>query len=226
MIETQTALSFKNKLLQNNFEEFILKEYYPCVMAKTIFLNQQFDFHVYEEMGEVATTQTILADLDQYIKKAINEENKFYSFVATFPNMTFEDESIFEKTFWHQLQLLHDLDTEDWDASVSSNPTDANFSFSLRGQAFYLIGMHPNSSRIARQAPCPAIIFNLHSQFEQLRNMGAYQRVRNKIRKRDVALQGNVNPMLANFGTTSEVKQYSGKANDSAWKCPFHANHS
>jgi len=218
------TLSPQNILLFKKFEKFILEDYYPCVMAKTVIQSQQFDFHVYEKMGEISTAQSIIIDLDKYLEKVNLEENQFYSFIATFPKSTFENETSFEQVFWHQLQQLHDLDTVTWDSNVSSDPSNPNFSFSIRGQAFYLIGMHPNSSRIARQAPCPAIIFNLHSQFEQLRHMGVYQNIRNKIRKRDRVLQGSTNPMLENFGIASEVKQYSGRATNKEWKCPFHPN--
>lgn len=208
------------------FKEFILANSYPCVMAKNVFSARQFDFHSYQKMGDSRTAQTILADLDRYILKAHSNEKKFYSFVAVFPDLTFEDEAAFETALWQQLQLLHNSDTFSWDKKVSDNPADADFSFSLRGQAFYLIGMHPKSSRLARQAPCPAIIFNLHRQFDELRKMGAYQKIKDKIRKRDFALQGSINPMMADFGTVSEVRQYSGKAAEKKWKCPFHTKKS
>jgi len=52
--------------------------------------------------------------------------------------------------------------------------------------------------------------------------MGTYQKVRDRIRDRDVALQGSINPMLEDFGNNSEAKQYSGRKVDKEWKCPFH----
>jgi FPC/CPF motif-containing protein YcgG len=66
------------------------------------------------------------------------------------------------------------------------------------------------------------MIFNLHWQFEKLRDMGVYQRVKKRIRKADEKLQGSINPMLDDFGDSSEARQYSGRAVDSNWKCPFH----
>ena len=51
--------------------------------------------------------------------------------------------------------------------------------------------------------------------------MGTYKRVRNTIRKRDKKLQGNINPMLEDFGATSEAKQYSGRKVSEKWECPF-----
>ncbi|MEP6902345.1 MAG: YqcI/YcgG family protein, partial [Actinomycetota bacterium] len=31
------------------------------------------------------------------------------------------------------------------------------------------------------------------------------------------------NPNLSDFGTQSEARQYSGRAVEHEWKCPFHA---
>ncbi|NLN24698.1 MAG: YqcI/YcgG family protein [Bacteroidetes bacterium] len=128
----------------------------------------------------------------------------------------------FEEKIWKQLQLLHNVDPHPWDSEVSSDPENSKFSFSIAGKAFCIIGMHPKSSRMARQSPYPAMIFNLHWQFEKLRDMGVYQRVKKRIRKADEKLQGSINPMLDDFGDSSEARQYSGRAVDSNWKCPFH----
>ena len=90
-----------------------------------------------------------------------------------------------------------------------------------RGKAFYMVGMHPNSSRKSRQAPYPAIAFNLHLQFEKLREKGRYEQVKHRIRDRDIELQGNMNPMLQDFHEGSEARQYSGRKVGEEWKCPF-----
>ncbi len=49
--------------------------------------------------------------------------------------------------------------------------------------------------------------------------------MKNAIRKRDVAFSGSVNPMLEDFGKTSEVYQYSGRNYDSNWQCPLKITH-
>ena len=46
--------------------------------------------------------------------------------------------------------------------------------------------------------------------------------MREKILVRDEALAGSRNPMLARHGESSEARQYSGRAVDAAWACPFH----
>ena len=142
--------------------------------------------------------------------------------MAVFKDQDSFSETQFETALWKQLEFLHDIDNEDWDPEVSDNPEEKNFSFSIAGKAFYMVGVHPNSSRKARQSPYPAIAFNLHWQFEKLREMGAFNTVRDKIRERDIELQGNINPMLEDFGENSEARQYSGRKVEEEWKCPFH----
>ncbi len=65
------------------------------------------------------------------------------------------------------------------------------------------------------------MVFNLHAQFETLREMGRYDRLRETVLERDLALNGSTNPMLARFGEISEARQYSGRVVDGQWKCPF-----
>lgn len=215
-----TLLAADRDLLQK-YDKFITEDFHPCVMAKSVFANQQIDFHSYQKMGDESVSRQILSDLDKYLVTAQAKEKEFYSFIAAFPEMTFENEVDFDTLFWQQLQMLHNLDTSKWDSAVSSDTRSKDFSFSLRGTAFYVIGLHPNSSRMSRQSPCPTIVFNLHNQFEQLREMGVYDSVKNRIRRRDKKLQGSINPVLADFGQSSEARQYSGKAHDNSWKCPF-----
>jgi FPC/CPF motif-containing protein YcgG len=132
-------------------------------------------------------------------------------------------EGEFEKLFWSQLQELHAEDALRfaWDARVSCDPNAADFSFSFAGQAFYVIGMHANSSREARRFPWPTLVFNPHEQFERLREDGNWERMKQTIRSRDFARQGSVNPMLSDFGETSEARQYSGRAVEETWQAPF-----
>src|SRR5690606_216072 len=69
--------------------------------------------------------------------------------------------------------------------------------------------------------PWPALVFNSHRQFEQLRADGRYRKMQGVIRERDRALQGDINPNLADFGDISEARQYSGRATEPGWQCPL-----
>ena len=107
--------------------------------------------------------------------------------------------------------------------TVSADASSATFAWSFAGCAYYVIGMHPGSSRLARQFPYPALVFNLHAQFDKLRAEGKWERMRDTIRARDEAWQGSANPMLSDFGEHSEARQYSGRAVEKDWTPPFSA---
>lgn len=69
--------------------------------------------------------------------------------------------------------------------------------------------------------PSFQVVFNLHAQFEELREAGRYEKLRSSILQRDEVLAGSANPMLARHGEVSEARQYSGRAVDESWRCPF-----
>lgn len=212
----------KEITIRKKFENFILGKDHPCIMAKTVFSMDQVELKAYNGFGSKLSARNILKDLESYIKSYDFESNNFQTFIAVFPNAPKYSEIEFENKLWKQLKNLHSEDDRAWDPEVSSNPEDEHFSFSVAGKAFYIVGMHPGASRIARQSPYLAITFNLHCQFEKLREMGSYEIVRDKIRSRDKKLQGSINPVLQDFGSNSEAKQYSGRNVGKEWKCPFH----
>ena len=78
--------------------------------------------------------------------------------------------------------------------------------------------------RFARRFAWPTLLFNAHSQFDWLREEGGYVRVQEAIRRRERDLQGTLNPNLAEFGTSSEARQYSGRRAEPEWRCPFHTS--
>ncbi|MFD2832090.1 guanitoxin biosynthesis heme-dependent pre-guanitoxin N-hydroxylase GntA [Christiangramia antarctica] len=204
------------------FKDFIIKQDHPCMMAQTVFSQDAVEIKKYEGFGTLETAEKIYSDLKKYLKNYDFESNDFRTFMAVFPKNELNSEAEYEKILWEQLSKISKVDEEPWDPTVSSDITDKNFSFSIAGKAFYIVGMHPKSSRFARRAPYPSIAFNLHWQFEKLREMGAYETVRDRIRERDKELQGFINPMLKDFGKSSEAKQYSGRAVKKDWVCPFH----
>ena len=76
----------------------------------------------------------------------------FSSFAAVFEGPSTLDEQTFESHLWARLNALHRLDAErfPWSTAVSFDPAAPNFGFSLGGHAFFIVGLHPGSSRTAR----------------------------------------------------------------------------
>ncbi len=217
----ESIMAKSEKSLYQRFEDFILTKFHPCLMARSALKSKHVDFHSYNVDDKNLAT-AVLNDLKGYIAKVNAQPKHFFSYIATFPNLKINSEAEFEKFLWNQLQMLHEADPNGWDKAVSSDPASSEFSMSLLGNAFYIVGMHPHSSRKARQAPVPTLVFNLHQQFEKLRELGLYDNLKAKIRNRDVQHQGHINPMLEDFGDSSEARQYSGRKVSSKWKCPFH----
>ena len=95
------------------------------------------------------------------------------SFIAMFRNPV-PDEKTFETALWRHLQLMHEHDKCDfeWDTSVDSDPASNDFSFSIGGRAFFVVGLHQTATRVSRRAPFPCLVFNFHSQFEALKSSG------------------------------------------------------
>ncbi len=209
---------------EDNFKKFIIDDDHPCIMSKTIFSSKNYQLHSYSEFGSETAAKKILEDLKDYLEGYDFNTNEFFSFIAVFEDETNYSETEFENLLWKQLQNIYNLDYKNWDITVSDNPKNKSFSFSILGTAFYIVGMHPNSSRNARKSPRPTIVFNLHWQFERLREMKVYNRVRDTIRKRDLQKNGSINPMLVDFGNRSEAPQYSGRSVDDSWECPFKHN--
>lgn len=211
------------KLIVEEYKDYILTAKHPCVMANSVFSMNNYRLSLYESIKNDDCAQKLLNNLETFLNQYDFDSKVFKSFIAVFPNDLFDTELDFERGLWNFLNKLQVFDDCEWDSSVSDDPDDPNFSFSLKGKAFYIVGLHPQSSRIARQSPYTTIVFNLHGQFERLRDMGIYKQVKKIIRKRDKKLQGSINPVLKDFGKDSEAKQYSGRQVDSNWRCPFHS---
>lgn len=196
---------------------------FPCVAAKSALQRDQVACGVFEDMAKDADDQAILDFLYGFVDRYRASKEFFHSAAIIFKTPARMDELQFENLLWQRLQGLADLDARHhaYDPRVDSDPESPNFSFSVKGEAFFVIGIHPGSSRVARQFAYPALVFNPHQQFETLREKNRFDAVKNVVRKRDIALEGSFNPMLDDFGVASEVHQYSGRQHDHAWKCPL-----
>lgn len=197
---------------------------YPCVGAKSALATGAYRFGQYKALASADAVAGLARDLCAFTAELAHMPARFATFLATFSGEEPDGEAAFEEKLWATLQALHDEDAGEfrYDPTVSSDPEAANFSFSFSGTAYFIVGMHPRASRFARRAPVATIAFNAHRQFVDLRESGDYDRFTQVVRNRDRSLQGSLNPNLAPFGTVSEARQYSGRAVEEAWRCPFH----
>jgi len=217
----------KNKLKNKSdaFKAFIRSAEFPCVGAKSASVRDQIAVHEFRDISATDEDHCLYSALTSYISKLERNCPTVQSFAAIFSNITLMNERTFERYLWKRLQCLHDIDAqngEGWDNRTTSDPASPHFSFSIAGESFFVIGLHPNASRPARRFSHPTLVFNSTEQFSRLREDGRSGVMQKVIRIRDAALAGSINPMLDDYGRSSEARQYSGRKVQDNWTAPFH----
>lgn len=204
--------------------EFIRNPAFPCLGAKGAIRQGGCRVGLYGSLASSDETDRLAADLSSFAQSLGENNAGLTAFAAVFPASQPATEVEFERAMWQQLQWLHERDElrDRWAEDASDDPDQPDFSFSFSGRSFFIIGLNPASSRIARRFEMPALVFNPRSQFDALRADGRFEPLKEAIRKRDLALQGELNPNLADFGESSEARQYSGRKVEDGWQCPFH----
>ena len=206
-------------------EDFIRDPSFPCVGAKSALGKGQLTTYVARSIDSAWNDVDIQDQLMRFAWRYQENPTLFTSFAVIFEGPSDIDETRFERHLWERIQSLTAKDS--WrgqtpDPRVSADPDDPHFSLSFGGEAFFVVGLHPKASRPARRFDYPTMIFNLHDQFEALRAQNRYEKLRGVILDRDLELAGSINPMLAQHGTISEARQYSGRKVSEGWSCPYH----
>jgi FPC/CPF motif-containing protein YcgG len=210
--------------LATRFKNFVRNPRFCCVGAKSALARGQMTVKVARNISSAWDDLDIYPELLEFTRDYRRQPRLFQSFVVLFQGPRTLSETGFEHALWDRVQSLTDKDV--WygnkpDRRVSEDPENPHFSLSFGGEAFFVVGLHPRASRPARRFEAPAMVFNLHDQFERLRREGAYEKLRGTIIARDIVQSGSINPMLSRHGDLSEARQYSGRAVDAAWACPF-----
>lgn len=210
--------------LSAELDAWITDRAFPCVGAKSALARGTLKVvsarDITSAWNDVAIHDALLHWAWEYRK----EPEGLRSLAVVFEGPLDLSEHDFEAHLWTRIQSLADKDAwrgQPYDQRVSADPGSPHFSLSFGGEAFFVVGLHPNASRPARSFGRPTMVFNLHDQFERLREEGRYETMRRKILDRDEELAGDINPMLARHGETSEAGQYSGRHVPPDWVPPF-----
>ena len=209
--------------IHDSFRSLVLNPQFSCVGAKSAIQQGGYRFGHYEELASTEATAGLARDLFHFLQEQPLLDGEFTTFVATFSNPIIHSEEQFEKLLWQQLQQLYEVDVplHAWDPQVSDDPDNPHFAFSFAAHSFFVVGLHPVASRYTRRFAWPTLVFNLHEQFEKLREEGRFQRMQEVIRSRETALQGSINENLSDYGSKSDARQYSGRPVSDDWECPF-----
>lgn len=210
--------------LHGDFESFLRDPSFPCVGAKSAAATGRLKVIVAQSITSAWDDLVIHRELMDWADAYKEDSEGLRSLAVVFEGPLNLGEREFEGAMWERLQSLADKDKwlgQRYDAAVSPDPDDPHFSLSFGGKAFFVVGLHPHASRPARRYERPVMVFNLHDQFERLREEGKYEKMRATILDRDKALAGDINPMLNQHGKASAARQYSGRHVSDEWKCPF-----
>ena len=205
------------------FYEFAGNRDFPCAGARSAINRNQLQMTVAGHMACPHDDASILAFLYDFIDGYRLSGKLFQSAGIIFQGPLTATGLVYETLLWQRLQSLADADDKNYgyDKRVSADPRSPGFSFSLKEEAFFIIFLHPASERKARTFAHPVIIFNPHDQFEKLKRTGQFERFKNVTRHRDQLYSGSVNPMLDDYGYSSEARQYSGNPHSETWQCPL-----
>jgi len=235
--EVITTMAYKNPLmpfasvppahpagLSADLQTFIQSDRFPCAGARSALRLDQVNL---VEGGDFLSDECdahIHAGLSQFGRELDPDSMPFKTLVCGFRRGSVMDEKTFETTLWARLQRLHEIDRlrgVPWARNVSPDPTSPEFGMSINGVAYFVIGLHPGASRAARRFCRPALVFNSHDQFEQLRADGRYQALQKVIRQKERDVNGSINRMIGTHGQRNQAAQYSGRQVGDDWTCPF-----
>ncbi len=222
--EPERLVSGFQEQVHTEFRACLLDTRFSCVGARAAVNSSAYRLGVYGEMTDSGALAGLARDLFTFTQEQVTLGSDFTTFAASFAGPVTMSEEEFEKHLWTVLQTLYDVDRlyNPPDPAVAEDPEAGDFGFSFAGRGFFVIGLHPASSRLARRFGWPALVFNAHAQFDRLKADGRYPKLQRAIRAREMALQGSLNPNLSDFGEQSEARQYSGRAVGEDWRCPFH----
>ena len=214
------------KHINNEIRSLILQDKYPCVAAIQSVVRHDYVIGTYGQFGTGTHRHRLRTDLLNFLELQRSTQSRFMSFWAVFttPIQTPDNELDFENKLWRELSFLSSEEARavDWGNINASDPNDPSFCFSLNGVKLFVVGLHPESSRLARRFSRPAMVFNALSQFETFEKEGTYAALVKTIRHNDLKFQGSINPMVLAHGDVWESIQYSGRENPESWQSPFH----
>ncbi len=209
--------------IHSQYRNMIQSSPFPCPGAKAVFAQGTYRFGVFDEMGTEETAEALGESIRSFITARASMGTMFTAFISCYKEPLPMNHEEFAYNLWTMLQKLHGTDISAWDPSFSSDVESPEFAFSFGGLSFFIAGMHSGSPRFARRFAWPTLVFNAHEQFKWLRSEGMFEKFRDRVRRRDVALQGFVNPVSADNGSASEAIQYTGAIKSNTWQCPFKA---
>ncbi|MCP3799362.1 YqcI/YcgG family protein [Allokutzneria sp. A3M-2-11 16] len=208
-------------------DQFLHSTEFSCLGARAAFKRGSLTHHHYPVLGDPDSARLHHEDLLEYALQLPGKLSgtSFLTFVATFDGPGPMDELAFERTVWRHLQLVHDIDSRTYgpQPGASSDPTQQNFGFHVGAHAFFVAALHPGSSRATRRFSRPALAITSNQQFMALGEK--FVSLQERIRAREVANNGSVNPSFTHYEYAQPARHFSGRLTEPDWQCPYRSRH-
>jgi FPC/CPF motif-containing protein YcgG len=186
---------------------------HPCIGARSVAVNGNLFLTVVDDMQSISSAMRTVCAVEEYLEISDLLDTHIKTLAIIFIDRV-TDEIDFAQKYWRFAQIVHDIDclTHPWDPTVSDNPTDSNFEFSIAGRAIFTTTLNPGHPRVARKFSHPTWVCNQTQQFNRLRERGAFERWQESIRKADAEIDpsGKPNPLLTDHGYASAADQLAG----------------
>jgi FPC/CPF motif-containing protein YcgG len=206
-----TPVQRLEKLIAGLFRGFA--QNHPCIGARSVFVNGNMFFAILPDMRSTETALRVVELVEEYIHISDPIDDHVKTLAIVFFDTSGTQEEFAEK-YWRFVQKVHDVDCilNEWDSSVSSDPTDSSFEFSIAGRAIFTTTLNPASARVARRFAYPVWVCNQTRQFNRLRELGLFAKWQDQIRAADAAVDpsGMPNPILTDHGYGTAAQQLAG----------------
>src|SRR5687768_11658412 len=138
-----------HQIIIDEFLAFLGQKEFPCLGAKAALAHHQIRCMVADNMACPKDDAAILQFIYHFVDEFRQSADIYHSAAVLFRNPEIENEELFDKLLWQRLQALANLDAAhySYDKRVNADPSSARYSFSLKEEAFFIIGMHASSSR-------------------------------------------------------------------------------
>jgi FPC/CPF motif-containing protein YcgG len=209
----KTIRNLEHKLLCDKYKSWV-ETSHPCAGAKNAFKNKTYHIGIYSRFNDDNDQNELLKDIKHYLQEKPKWGTDFGTFIAIFkdePNVATAKmyvDKLF--TFLEQIQQKNLMDFPISDKDLTKLKQLPSLNLSLFGHHFFPMGQHPNSERQARAFENHAIVFNLNSQFESLKQKGLFDRLVRAIRKSDAKYDPTNIPNPNATSEFSNVFQWSG----------------
>ncbi len=214
------------------FRELVLNPRFVCIGAQAAVRPGHYVLGGYSDMSSSEVAEGVCHDMVRYMREFPFAE-PFYTFAACFkePKILSEEQGI--RNFYTLLSNMHSVDARHFKRSddFSSDVQSPDFNFSIGGEGFFVPFLSAFPGHDERKTDLNLVIFNNHKMFEKLRSTGAFDPLRDSIRRR---MNPPLHPFLADHGEGLVFPQFALPSLESITlekeirqevlgSCPFHS---